>query len=200
MKLWSKVLQIFLLFSLYFSSLNLKLTKLEVTRFAIKLFIYYSGNLKVNIIRKCFSECNIYFKVAAPSFKPEIRLYMQSTVVPIQSDERKTCFGTRSRVRANRGESYFKLRGRRSYQPQDSFGRFVLKFSRSSESGPYHQKAPLNPPAIVLNDMLNVIIPNNKISLCLFYVYYQWQSPRTFWYVGYFLTIWAFLSKQLTGH
>ena len=35
-------------------------------------------------------------------------------------------------------------------------------------------------------------------------MYYQWQSvrggPRTFWYFGYFLTIWAFLSKQLTGH
>ena len=39
-------------------------------------------------------------------------------------------------------------------KPQDSFGRFVLKNSRSSESGPYHQKAPLNLPAIVLNDML----------------------------------------------
>ena len=44
MKLWSKVLQIFLLFSLYFSSLNLKylkLTKMDITRFAMKLFIYY---------------------------------------------------------------------------------------------------------------------------------------------------------------
>ena len=30
---------------------------------------------------------------------------------------------------------------------QDNFGRF-------SESGPVHQKAPLNPPAIALNDML----------------------------------------------
>ena len=40
MKLWSKVLQIFLLFSLYFSSLNLKLTKMELTRFAMKLFIH----------------------------------------------------------------------------------------------------------------------------------------------------------------
>ena len=42
LKLWSKVLQIFLLFSLYFSSLNLKylkLTKLDITRFAMKLFI-----------------------------------------------------------------------------------------------------------------------------------------------------------------
>ena len=41
-KLWSKVLQIFLLFSLYFSSLNLKylkLIKMELTRFAMKLFI-----------------------------------------------------------------------------------------------------------------------------------------------------------------
>ena len=38
-----QVLQIFLLFSLYFSSLNLKylnLTKMELTRFAMKLFIY----------------------------------------------------------------------------------------------------------------------------------------------------------------
>ena len=39
-------------------------------------------------------------------------------------------------------------------KPQDSLGRFVAKFSRYSESGPYNQKAPLNPPAIVLNDML----------------------------------------------
>ena len=46
MKLWSKVLQIFLLFSLYFSSLNLKylkLTKMDITRFAMKLFIYSLG-------------------------------------------------------------------------------------------------------------------------------------------------------------
>ena len=42
LKLWSKVLQIFL-FSLYFSSLNLKylkLTKMELSRFAMKLFIW----------------------------------------------------------------------------------------------------------------------------------------------------------------
>ena len=45
---WSydqKVLQIFLLLSLYFSSLNLKylkLTKMELTRFAMKLFISFS--------------------------------------------------------------------------------------------------------------------------------------------------------------
>ena len=41
LKLWSKVLQIFLLFSLYFSSLNLKylkLIKMDITRFAMKLF------------------------------------------------------------------------------------------------------------------------------------------------------------------
>ena len=44
LKLWSKVLQIFLLFSLYFSSLNLKylkLTKMDITRFAMKLFICF---------------------------------------------------------------------------------------------------------------------------------------------------------------
>ena len=43
LKLWYKVLNIFLLFSLYFSSLNLKylnLTKMELTRFAMKLFVY----------------------------------------------------------------------------------------------------------------------------------------------------------------
>ena len=43
LKLWSKVLQIFL-FSLYFSSLNLKylkLTKMDITRFAMKLFIWW---------------------------------------------------------------------------------------------------------------------------------------------------------------
>ena len=43
---WSyyKVSQIFLLFSLYFSSLNLKylkLTTMDITRSAMKLFIYY---------------------------------------------------------------------------------------------------------------------------------------------------------------
>ena len=43
---------------------------------------------------------------------------------------------------------------RADLKPQDSFGRFVFKNSWSSESAPYHQKAPLNPPAIVLNDML----------------------------------------------
>ena len=39
-KLWSNILQIFLLFSLYFSSLNLKylkFTKMDFTRFATKL-------------------------------------------------------------------------------------------------------------------------------------------------------------------
>ena len=43
LKLWSKVLHIFLLFSLYFSSLNLKylkLTKMDITHVAMKLFIY----------------------------------------------------------------------------------------------------------------------------------------------------------------
>ena len=42
LKLWSKVLHIFLLFYLYFSNLNLKylkLTKMDITRFAMKLFI-----------------------------------------------------------------------------------------------------------------------------------------------------------------
>ena len=46
LKLWSKVLHIFLLFSLYFSSLNLKylkLTKMDITRFAMNLFIYIPG-------------------------------------------------------------------------------------------------------------------------------------------------------------
>ena len=38
-------------------------------------------------------------------------------------------------------------------KPQDSFGGFGNFSSRSSESTPNHQKAPLNPPAIVLNDM-----------------------------------------------
>ena len=39
----SKVLQVFLLLSLYFSSLNLKylkLTKMVITRFAVKLYSY----------------------------------------------------------------------------------------------------------------------------------------------------------------
>ena len=41
LKLWSKVLHIILLFSLYFNSLNLKylkFTKMDITRFAMKLF------------------------------------------------------------------------------------------------------------------------------------------------------------------
>ena len=52
MKLWSKVLQIFLLFSLYFSSLNLKylkFTKMDITRFAMKLY-------------KCYHECWVMIK------------------------------------------------------------------------------------------------------------------------------------------
>ena len=43
LKLWSKVSQIVLLFSLYFSSLNLKylkLAKMDITRFAMKLLCY----------------------------------------------------------------------------------------------------------------------------------------------------------------
>ena len=51
MKLWSKVLQIFLLFSLYFSSLNLKylkLTKMDITRFAMKLFIFWLITSPIN--------------------------------------------------------------------------------------------------------------------------------------------------------
>ena len=42
----------------------------------------------------------------------------------------------------------------------------------------------------------NEIIPNNKISLCIL----PMAECSGFWYFGYFLTIWAFLSKQLTGH
>ena len=38
-------------------------------------------------------------------------------------------------------------------KPQDSFGEFNNFFSWSSESTPNHQKAPLNPPTIVLNDI-----------------------------------------------
>ena len=42
LKLWSKVLHIILIFTLYFSSLNLKylkFIKMDLTRFAMKLFI-----------------------------------------------------------------------------------------------------------------------------------------------------------------
>ena len=49
-----------------------------------------------------------------------------------------------------------------------------MAMSRSSESGPYHQKAPLNPPAIVLNDMLYCNNTPKKYA----YVYYQLQSVR----------------------
>ena len=46
----------------------------------------------------------------------------------------------------------------------------------------------------------NVIIPNNKISLCILPMAECLEGPWTTWYFGYILTIWAFLSKQLTGH
>ena len=52
-KLWSKVLAILLLFSLYFSSLNLKylkLIKMELSRFAMKLFIYRYTTIKQNTL------------------------------------------------------------------------------------------------------------------------------------------------------
>ena len=55
MKLWSKVLQIFLLFSLYFSSLNLKylkLTKMDITRFAMKLFMYNKYILFASLVEE----------------------------------------------------------------------------------------------------------------------------------------------------
>ena len=54
MKLWSKVWQIFLLFSLYFSSLNLKylkLTKMELTRFAMKLFKYFLNQQAMSYLK-----------------------------------------------------------------------------------------------------------------------------------------------------
>ena len=47
----------------------------------------------------------------------------------------------------------------------------------------------------------NVIIPNNQISLCILPMAEcsggggGGGGPRTFWYFGYFLTIWAFLSN-----
>ena len=44
----------------------------------------------------------------------------------------------------------------------------------------------------------NVIIPNNQISLILPMAECS-GGPQTFWYFGYFLPIWAFLSKKLTG-
>ena len=44
---------------------------------------------------------------------------------------------------------------RPALKPQNSFGRFVKNLLDLQKVGPYHQKAPLNPPAtIVLNDML----------------------------------------------
>ena len=53
LKLWSKVLQIFFLFSLYFRSLNLKhlkFTKMELSRFAMKLFICWKLSNFDNIL------------------------------------------------------------------------------------------------------------------------------------------------------
>ena len=46
----------------------------------------------------------------------------------------------------------------------------------------------------------NVMIPNNKISLCILPMAECSGGPQAFWYFGYFLTIWAYLSKQLTGY
>ena len=54
-----KSITIFLLFSLYFSSLNLKylkLTKMDITRFAMKLFKYTINNLSVQLYNWC--NCN----------------------------------------------------------------------------------------------------------------------------------------------
>ena len=44
----------------------------------------------------------------------------------------------------------------------------------------------------------NVIMPNNKISLCILPMAECSGESQTFWYFGYFLTVWAFLSKQFT--
>ena len=82
-----------------------------------------------------------------------------------------------------------------------SFGGFDNFFSRSSESTPNHQKAPLNPREIVLNDMFYVIIP----SIAKYpYVHYHWQCVRGdsehIDILSYFLKILSFLIKQLTGH
>ena len=61
-KLWSKVLQIFLLFSLHFSSLNLKylkFTKMDITRFAMKLY-------------KCYHECWVMIKTLVNNYPGQL--------------------------------------------------------------------------------------------------------------------------------
>ena len=65
-------------------------------------------------------------------------------------------------------------------KPQDRFGRFVTNcLDLQKVDHAYRQKALLNPPAIVLNDMLycNNIYPIIKYPYVM-YNYYQWQSVR----------------------
>ena len=73
LKLWSKVLQIFLLhvFSLYFRSLNLKylkLTKMELTRFAMKLFTFCGMMLPTihYVYAITCNTCHAFYSTAQP--------------------------------------------------------------------------------------------------------------------------------------
>ena len=53
-------------------------------------------------------------------------------------------------------------------KPRDSFGEFDNIFSWSSESAGNHQKSPSDLPAIVWNNYCNAILPNGKLSLCIY--------------------------------
>ena len=66
LKLWSKVSQIFLLFSVYVNSFKckyLRLTKIYITRFAIKLFIHFHFHYLVSVqyVRSCIVSWSIRF-------------------------------------------------------------------------------------------------------------------------------------------
>ena len=85
-------------------------------------------------------------------------------------------------------------------KPQDSFGRFVNNFLDLQKVDHTIRKHHYTHQQLFWLTCCNVIISNIKLSLCILPMAECSGGPRTFWYVGYFLTIWAFLSKQLTGH
>ena len=85
-------------------------------------------------------------------------------------------------------------------KPQDSLGRFVTNFLDLQKVDHTIRKHHSTHWQLFWMTCCNVIIPNNKISLCILTMAECSGGTRTFWYLGYFLTIWAFPSKQVTGH
>ena len=87
-------------------------------------------------------------------------------------------------------------------KPQDSLGRFVkifLDLQKVDHIYMYHQKAPLIHRQLFWMTCCNVIIPNNRISLCILPMAECLGGPRTFWYFCYnFLTNLS-ISEQTIG-